>query len=133
MSRGIMTVGEDMTFDEIDALGQIPGMVTDYSQLNTQSAVAPSPVSTMATAPAATPSILNSITSILSSGAQAYGAYSTARASKKPGQVVPMAYPQGYSPSVAPTSAGLSGTQIALIVGGGVLLLGVATMLVLRK
>jgi hypothetical protein len=129
-----MTVGEDMTFDEIDQLGQVPGLVTQNdlmtpSPMPMQSAVAPSPFATQATAPASGGSFMNTITSILQSGAQAYGAYSAARAPKKAAPMMPM----NFGPSVAPTTPGMSGTTLALLIGGGVLVLGVGALLIFKK
>lgn len=121
---GAIQISEAMTFDQLD------GFLS-------QAQVAVPPVTLPGAVAPKTPSILDSFASILTAGAQAYGAYATAQAAKK--QPAPMVnpmmqqYPQGYAPSLAPTSAGLSGTQIALIVGGGVLLLGVGALLFMRK
>lgn len=131
MSRGIMTVGEDMTFDEIDQLGQIPGLVTSLDQPTAQTAVAQSP---MLPGASSTPNLLTSITSILQSGAQAYGAYATSQASKAAAKRPALpGMPINYGTSVAPTSAGMSGTTLALIIGGGVLVLGVGALLIFKK
>jgi hypothetical protein len=135
---GAIQVSEGMTFDQLDGfLSQ--GLVTSYDQLMTPpvAQVAVPPQTFPGAVAPATPNLLTSITSILSSGAQAYGAYATAAAARKPkpqGPMMPPGYnPYAMGPTVAPTGTGLTGTQIALIVGGGVLLLGVGALLVFRK
>jgi len=124
MSRGILTISDHMSFDELDGwLGQA---------MPVQSAVGPSPIAPFLQPGAnvqKTPGIFDSITSIIQSGAQAYGAYAASRPQKQPAAPL-MPY---YGPTLAPTSMGLSGTEIALIVGGGILVLGVGALLVFRK
>ena len=137
MSRGILTVNDQCSFDELDGfLSQ--GIVTSYDQLTP--ATGPSPIApliqpsgTVAVNPAVRqPGILDSITSILTSGAQAYGAYAQAAAAKKAASRPTLA-PMNYGTTLAPTAPGMSSTTLALLIGGGVLVVGVGLMLVLRK